>query len=105
MNAARQYAYRSILYWAMALELRANNSIGFRWNPWSRREASRRIARQNALADCMHNLAEFSRRDFEGFDEERFWREYGDFELRFPGSTNYRRRFEDELARYDVRNR
>jgi hypothetical protein len=75
------------------------------WNLPAQRRNTRRLERCLALTNWIHNLAEFSRRDFEGFREEEFWKEYDRLETPFPGYINYRRSFDETLANYDGSNR
>lgn len=104
MDAARQYAYRTIVYIAVTYELRAHLPIGS-WNPFTRKTVRSRLARNRALADLIHNVAEFSRRDFEGFDEIRFWNDYDNFTKEFPDGLDYRQKFADQQAQFDAKNR
>jgi hypothetical protein len=38
------------------------------------------------VADWLHNLAQFSALEFERFDEEWFWRDFGRIRSRYPES-------------------
>ena len=52
-----------------------------------------------SLADALHNLALFSSLDFEGFDEEWFWKDLEDVNKRYPDfePSRYRGIFEGRL--------
>lgn len=72
MDPQRKEAYRHLLYTAL-LHLRAGSRDVVWWNPMSWRRAASELRDFKDLADCFHNLAHFSIRDFERFDEKRFW--------------------------------
>ena len=103
MDSTRKAAYRYLLYWAM-LDIRP--IAWARWgmlrmlNPWHWKAESLRIRRAGAIADWLHNLAMFSALDFEGFNEEWFWRELEDRHMRNPeyGLMIYKGRFDRHLA-------
>ena len=89
MDEARKRAYRYMLYYAM-LNIRMNIPCG----PYSRRymhwwspafwyRVLRRHRYNMALADALHNLAQFSADDFRDFDESMFWKGYERFHRRF----------------------
>jgi hypothetical protein len=105
MDAVRQYACHTIVYSAIAYELRSYGALCRWWNPFGLVRARRHLAYNSALADCIHNLAEFSRRDFDHFKEDWFGREYDAFKKQFPRGFDYRKRFDDELGRFDPNNR
>lgn len=99
MDEQRKHAYRWLLYWAM-LEVRPLQWMGSRgWRSWSplywRREA-RRVQYAGAVADWLHNLALYSSVNFQGFNEEWFWRDFEMAQFRFPefGLEHYRELFE-----------
>jgi len=102
MDEHRNYAYRYLLYWAM-LETRSLEWFPRRgWhilNPLYWRREFRRIRRIGALADWLHNLAAFSGSDFDGFDEQWFWRDHESFCRRHAGFgfQNYKDLFESHL--------
>ena len=56
----------------------------------------RELRRVKALANCFHNLAAYSVRDFEGFEEAMFWREmeYVRSEFGDEAVERYRRIFD-----------
>ncbi len=103
MDGTRKQAYRYLLYWAM-LDIRPIAWIRLdtrqMLNPWHWRQVARLRRRAGVIADWLHNLALFSALDFEGFDEEWFWRELEAFNRRNPeyGLMHYRERFERHLA-------
>ncbi len=103
MDEIQKNAYRHLLYHAM-LDIRAfSQSRGSEsYNPlvWRRQYRDSRIA--GAIADWLHNLACYTARDFVGFDEIWFWKEYDHFSRRcaaigWDGYVNYRRRFDANL--------
>jgi hypothetical protein len=103
MEAARKRAYRYVIYYAM-LEIRVNvpcSAFGHvKW--WSLgfwRRLLRRHQRNMALADCMHNLAQFSAEDFEHFNERQFWATYDRYEQRYGfDDLNLRNVFNDACS-------
>jgi hypothetical protein len=64
MDEIKKQAYRNLLYHVL-LDIRS-----ICWNTSSAFESRKKI---ELLADWVHNLAAFSAKDFEGFDEEKFW--------------------------------
>jgi hypothetical protein len=76
VSEERKAAYRHLLYIAMLFirnvcTSRAKPSI----SPLLIYEKYKWSIAAGAVAEWMHNLADFSVRDFEGFDEELFWSE------------------------------
>ena len=72
---------------------------------WYRQYGRSRVA--GALADWLHNLAQYAATDFDHFDTEWFWREYDGVPKRFAGLgagewMDYRRRYEEHLARLNA---
>jgi hypothetical protein len=98
MDDLKKSAYRYLLYHA-TLEIRSAKVRVQWWNPRSWVQAGRTLARVNALADVLHNLALFSCSDFEDFDEPRVWKEYEWYRSRFPegGFPDYRETFDDKM--------
>lgn len=100
MDEHRKNAYRHLLYVAM-LEARGVEWVV--WHPWrllnpfSLGQKLRYVARAGAVADWLHNLAQFSTRDFEGFDEDRFWKEYDRLVRRHGDPFQYRWHFDHRL--------
>jgi hypothetical protein len=101
MNNYKKAAYRHLLYVSMLAirnycQSRSRASI----NPlkWYRQYQHSIIA--GALADWLHNLADFSVRDFDRFDEQRFWEEHTYLCRRFHQAKLYRYReiFDKYLA-------
>jgi hypothetical protein len=85
------------------LDIRQIEWVSTRWkdrlNPIYWRNRSRQIRAAGAVADWLHNLTGFSAQDFEEFDEEWFWREYGWMRSRLRFSCfNYKSLFERCLA-------
>jgi hypothetical protein len=99
MDAQRKAAYRWLLYWAM-LDIRRLAWMGFRWrervNPFFWRRAWRQMRYAGEVADWLHNLAAYSIVDFDGFDEEWFWRGYRRLLDAYPesGVEHYRGEFD-----------
>jgi hypothetical protein len=58
------------------------------------------LERVNDFAGALHNLAQFSRLDFEGFDEAAFWREYAAYRKRHPEDRvpDYKQLFEERMS-------
>ena len=103
MEEHRKNAYRYLLYWAF-LEIRSLSwhSTGFfrMLNPLEWRRGNGRIHRAGNIADGLHNLAMYSSSNFEGFDEERFWRDFENSGRHHPeyDVDHYRRIFKGRLA-------
>src|SRR5262245_31089412 len=90
-------AYRHLLYVAMvAIRNSGDFSARVSLNPLAWRTYYLRSRVNAGIADWLHNLADFSARDFERFDEERFWQEHGTLCKHFPGHRlqRYREIFE-----------
>jgi hypothetical protein len=70
------------------------------WNPFYWRREGRRIRFAGAIADWLHNLALYSSLNFQGFDEERFWRDFESVQARYPdsGLERYRHLFDQRVA-------
>lgn len=95
-----QRAYRHLLYQAM-LDFRplAWRPYGLQWiSPSFYIRHIRHTRQVGELAEWLHNMAEFSRRDFAGFDEQRFWLEFSRLEKRFPALACYRSSFKNALT-------
>jgi hypothetical protein len=99
MDEQRKHAYHYLLYWAM-LEIRPLAWLRWGWNPLSWRRESRRIRCAGATADWLHNLALFSSMNFEGFNEEWFWRDFEWLRSQYPdfGLERYHNLFERQLG-------
>ena len=101
MEQHRKRAYRRLPYMAM-LEIRPIQWLVFRWyyllRPSFWRRDVRAIRQAGALADWLHNLADFSARDFDGFNEKMFWEDCERRMADHPGQGWYRRSFEKYLA-------
>jgi hypothetical protein len=101
VNDKTKEAYRHLLYVAMlAIRTRCPSRDNAGWNPveWYRRYHSSRVA--GGLADWLHNLALFSRLEFDRFDESVFWRDHQWLCSRFPkeGLERYREIFDESVA-------
>jgi hypothetical protein len=101
MDDARKKAYRYLLYHAM-LDIRLIQWLPRSWNPFRWRHSYQRAG---VIADWLHNLAQFSALDFEGFDEDWFWREFRQFNERYPdyGLTHYQDLFLSEVLKEQPR--
>lgn len=77
LSDAERTAYRSLLYDAM-LDIRnlCQPRSQVSRNPliWHRQYHQGRVA--GALADWLHNLAQYAATDFRSFDTDWFWQEY-----------------------------
>lgn len=101
MDENRKRAYRLMLYLAMLyirpiqhyLDFDLTWFTGFSW-----RKRKRYIRIQGAVANWLHNLAQFSALDFNGFDEDEFWQDYDRLKRAHPCLPDYRDRFESWLA-------
>ena len=93
MDDAHKYAYRQLLFWAMNDIRTVSSDAERRQDP----VAVRRVARAGPVANWLHNLAGFPSVDFEGFDEDRFWREYAGLIDRHPDVSEYREWFDRRL--------
>lgn len=105
MNQPRKDAYRYVLYWAM-LDIRPLAWYRFHWwNPFRWRWNIRRIRYAGDLADCLHNLAMFASVEFEGFQEDWFWKELESLESRFPefSPSRFRSVFDRRLEELNAR--
>ena len=58
-----------------------------------------RVKQAGAVADCLHNLAYYSSVNFEGFDQELFWRDVENTRLKFPSTEWIRGSFDDQIRR------
>lgn len=85
MDENKKRAYRFILYWAtLYIRTGQNDSFLNVINPIYWLRLKRYLQRTGVIANWLHNLAYYSSFDFEGFDEELFWRDYESFNKRFP---------------------
>jgi hypothetical protein len=107
MDDGRKYAYRTLLYLAMN-DIRS--SIGplaapsaHVANPNPAHDAAWWMGRAPAIANWLENLAGFSASEFEGFDEDRFWREQARACERYSDIEAYRGWFERELKAFGER--
>ena len=103
MDEHRKNAYRYLLYWAL-LEIRCLSWRPLKFfrmlNPLEWMKVIRRIHRAGDIADWLHNLAAFSSGDFEGFNEEWFWRGLDNLSKQHPDYElmQYKEIFEEWLA-------
>ena len=101
MEEARKTAYRLLLAAAM-LHLKWDlvcGEAGSLWlRPWRLVEQLCSLRLGACRARVFHNLAELSTRDFDGFEEGRFWEDVSSFQRRFPSDRhNYRELFDRAL--------
>lgn len=103
MDEKRKAAYRYLLYW-FCLELRSTAPWGRDgweafWSLFKRYSRIKTLHYAHALGEAFHNLADFSHRDFIGFDEEHFWRIDMGIQERYTANKglSYRKIFDDYL--------
>jgi hypothetical protein len=105
LSEEEKKAYQKLLCWAMLdIRMLCQHHGSESPNPlvWRRQYSNSRPA--GALADWLHNLAQYSAMDFDNFDPEMFWRHYDYLTQRFSsffGSAkglDYRKRYEDGLT-------
>lgn len=88
MDEKRKWAYKRLLY-ASLLDMRAiagrgsflSNQHPYLWE----------------FSFAFHNLARFNIFDFEGFDEDHFWRDFDILRTKFPKTNDYYKMFNDFL--------
>jgi S-adenosylmethionine:diacylglycerol 3-amino-3-carboxypropyl transferase len=103
VDEQRQNAYRFLLYQAM-LEIRPLQYFSHRqwWglSPVYWRRQFQRVRVAGALAEWLHNMAQFSGNGFQRFDEQRFWQEYERLCKQYPGFglERYQDLFERKLV-------
>ena len=108
MDVERENAYRFLLA-AGLLHLKwdlGGINGSFAWfNPLRLRRQIQAAHRAAFRAFAFHNLAIFSTWGFDGFSEERFWKDIEYFRTKFPGWdwADYRSMFDRVLAGDDVR--
>ena len=95
MEEQRGNAYRYLLYRAM-LGIRDIEMFNYPCEP----DKLRRVCLAGAIANWLHNLANFASRDFEGFDEAWFWGEYEYYCERYPEMVSYRNTFDGLVEPY-----
>ena len=101
VNDKTKSAYRHLLYVALLAirndcQSRGRESV----SPFEWRRQYRRSRVAGAVADWLHNLAQYSSLGFFQFDEARFWQEHSGLCQRFPGERleRYREIFDEYLA-------
>jgi len=100
MDEDRKNAYRSLLYWAMLDIGGGISGSRLSFHPRAIWRGYLLARRSGNLANWLHNLALYSSREFKGFKEDWFWRDYEGFKHRYPDHwTDYREEFEAELSR------
>lgn len=101
MDDATKSAYRFVIYWAL-LRVRGLQWIS-RNQSWivslfSLQKEKDRIRCAGEIAEWLHNAAVFSVHDFQGFSEDRFWKEYHRLREKRPNEPwDYRDVFENRL--------
>jgi hypothetical protein len=101
VNDHTKNAYRHLIYVALlAIRNGCQSRDRESGNPFEWRRQYRRSRIAGAIADWLHNLAQFSSLDFTRFDEQRFWQEHAALCRRFPGASleRYREIFDDYLS-------
>jgi hypothetical protein len=101
VDEQRTLAYRRLLYCAM-LQIRGLEGFGWRRrdrrNPFYWRRQVRWVQYAGAIANWLHNLAHYSSVNFQGFNEEWFWRDFESLQTRYPEfKSEY---FRTEFDRY-----
>jgi hypothetical protein len=100
MDTARKFAYRQLMYLAMN-DIRSISGLvdppDRLLNPATSKDALAWIVRAGDIANWLENLAGFSSDEFEGFDEDRFWREHAKVSDSFPDVAAYRGFFEQRV--------
>ena len=66
------------------------------WFAW--RRARYQAVLRATIADWLHNLADYSARDFKGFSESAFWHEGQQLRRRFPELDRLKRHYDCKLA-------
>jgi hypothetical protein len=89
MEEHRKKTYQYLLYQAM-LDIRNIEMFDFPCEP----DKLRQVRLAGAIANWLHNLADFASRDFEGFNETWFWKEHEFYCSQFPEIASYRDLFE-----------
>jgi len=100
MSDEQEKAYRHLLYVAMLqIRNRCQSRDNFSRNPlrWFRQYRDSRVA--GAVADWLHNLAQFATHSPLSIDEDTFWKEHTGLCKRFPGEglEQYREVFDKYL--------
>ena len=105
MDDARKYAYRMLLYRAM-LQIRMIQWAKHRWlqlpSVW--RQQARAVKAAGAVADWLHNLANYSSADFEGFEEALFWSDFESLVSNFPEVAYYKAHFDGAVRELESGN-
>ena len=103
MDERRKNAYRHLLYLGL-LHISPlacpKRFQGWRiLNPFYWGRCFRQVRFAGHLADWLQDVASFSARDFEGFDEALFWQEFEYFPSNYPDyqPERYRLAFEEHL--------
>jgi hypothetical protein len=89
MEEHRKKTYQYLLYQAM-LDIRNIERFDIPYDP----DKLRQVRLAGAIANWLHNLADFTSRDFEGFNETWFWKEHEHYCGQYPEMNSYRDLFE-----------
>ncbi len=106
MEKVRAKAYRYIIYYGL-LDIRGLTWYAWdkrqKWSPWFLFLSIDKIRARGAIAECLHNLGQFSANDFVGFDESWFWKEYDQMKARYGKHwpNDYREIFESRLTEFE----
>jgi len=103
VDEQRRNAYRFLLYQAMVDIRPLQYFLRPKWwapNPLHWRRQFQRVRVAGAVAEWLHNMAWFAGYEFQGFDEQRFWREHERLCGRYPagGFERYQDLFERRLV-------
>ncbi len=105
MDEDRREAYRDLIYHAMLL-LRAYPTWPVQGikilslRAW--RQARHQAMLRSAIANWLHNLADYSARDFEGFSENAFWHEGRNWRRKYPEFDSLKMHYDCKL--FEIRN-
>lgn len=102
MDEQRKRAYRYLLF-RVFQDIRESTFFVLNrprwWSPQFWRRMLYVLRRIHAISDWLHDIAQVSATDFEGFDEKLFWEEMETLNQRMPdlGLPQYKEAFEHEL--------
>jgi hypothetical protein len=88
MDAVRKQAYRHLIYISM-LDMRCSPPTPIWWSFRRWREIYAELCRAKGLANCFRNLALYSVRDFQDFDEAMWWQNLGRIMREYQARSNY----------------
>jgi hypothetical protein len=94
MTSAEKTAFRRLLADAV-IQMRAYSGPATQQSVETSQSALRHV---NALADLVHNLAQYSVDDFAGFKTELFWQQFRHYRQRIPELYDFEAAFQRHLA-------